>query len=66
MLDESRIKIVSWNCKGKFREKFKEMAEEDADIHVIQECENPAESNDDYIEFVGSNYFGQGTYIIKG
>ena len=38
-LDESRIKIVSWNCNGKFREKFEEIVEEDADIYVIQECE---------------------------
>ena len=34
-LIESQIKIVSWNCNGKFREKFKEIIEEDADIYVI-------------------------------
>ena len=66
-LDESRIKIVSWNCNGKFREKFKEIAEEDADIYVIQECENPAESNhDDYIEFAGINYYWIGDLHYKG
>lgn len=66
-IDESKIKIVSWNCNGKFREKFKEIIEEDADIYVIQECENPAEStDDDYKEFAGENYFWKGHLHYKG
>ena len=66
-LDESQMKIVSWNCNGKFREKFKEIVSEDADIYVIQECENPAESDDeDYREFAGDNYFWTGGIHYKG
>ena len=38
------MKIISWNCNGKFREKFKDILEEDADMYVICECENPSES----------------------
>ena len=66
-LDESQLKIISWNCNGKFREKFKEIIEEDADIYVIRECENPAESADeDYREFAGENYFWTGNLHYKG
>ena len=51
------MKIISWNCNGKFREKFEAITEEDADIYVICECENPAESNsEEYSEFAGYNY----------
>ena len=33
--------IISWNCAGKFREKHIALSEYNADIFVIQECENP-------------------------
>ncbi len=36
------MRIVSWNCNGKFREKYKEIARFPADVYVIQECEDPA------------------------
>ena len=66
-LDESQIKIVSWNCNGKFREKFSEIIEEDADIYVIQECEDPAQSTEEeYREFAGENYIWTGNLHYKG
>lgn len=34
------MKIVSWNCNGKFREKFSILQKLDADIYVVQECGN--------------------------
>lgn len=39
--NEAFMRIVSWNCNGKFREKFEKVKELNADIYVIQECEDP-------------------------
>ena len=51
------MKIVTWNCNSKFSKKFPAILEEDADIYVIQECDNPLIVNsDEYLEFA-SNYF---------
>lgn len=60
------MRILSWNCNCKFREKFKEIIKYDADIYVIQECENPKEYvNTEYIEFA-KNYFWCGDNQNKG
>ncbi len=46
------MKIITWNCNCKFREKFKIITSYDADIYVIQECENPLKtSSEDYKKF---------------
>ena len=61
------MKIVSWNCAGAFREKYTSIIEEDADIYVIPECENPAEAKlKEYKEFAGDNYFWTGDLHYKG
>ena len=60
------MKIVTWNCNGKFREKFRDIHTLDADIYVIQECENPAEStNVEYKKFA-QNYLWIGEHKNKG
>ena len=60
------MRIASWNCNGKFREKFKEIKQINADIYVIQECENPkATNNSDYKSFA-ENYIWTGQNKSKG
>lgn len=45
MLDR-KLKIVSWNSCGKFREKFQLISKFKADVLIIQECEDPMQSKD--------------------
>jgi exonuclease III len=62
------VKVVTWNCAGAFRKKFSKVAELDADVYIIQECENPAfvkMASDTYREF-SSNHLWQGDNKNKG
>jgi endonuclease/exonuclease/phosphatase family metal-dependent hydrolase len=48
------LKIVTWNCSGAFRKKFSYLKEYDADIYIIQECENPKallRASEEYYQF---------------
>lgn len=73
------VKIVSWNCNGSFRDYFKNITDEknkvyvDADIYVIQECENPRDYHPKYKEYrkivrdlVGNNYYWVRDFHSKG
>lgn len=59
------MKIVSWNCNGKFREKFSVLSELDADIYVVQECENPVKYKKQFASFY-SDYIWYGEKDSKG
>lgn len=60
------MKIVSWNCGGKFREKFPYIAEIDADIYIIQECEDPISYPSHAYSVFAANYLWTGERNSKG
>jgi exonuclease III len=59
------MRIVTWNCNGAFRFKFKHIEELKADVYVIQECEDPTQSNADYLHWAGQHVWS-GTSKNKG
>jgi exonuclease III len=59
------MKLVTWNCNGAFRRKFSQIDALDADILVIQECEDPAQSSHTYLEWAG-DYAWTGNSKNKG
>lgn len=60
------MKIVTWNCNGALRKKFERLIDIDADILIIQECENPAVAIDkEYIKW-SENYLWIGDTKNRG
>lgn len=59
------MKILTWNCNGALRKKYSELDCFDADILIIQECENPAKSTDIFRNWAG-DYLWVGTSKHKG
>ncbi|MCB9065971.1 MAG: endonuclease/exonuclease/phosphatase family protein [Chitinophagales bacterium] len=60
------LTIVTWNCNGALRKKFHLLDEVHADLHIIQECENPSQTNDaNYIDWA-KNYLWTGDNKNKG
>ncbi|OYU82927.1 MAG: endonuclease [Flavobacterium sp. BFFFF2] len=60
------MKIVSWNCNGAFRKKFEHLVYSQADIYIIQECENPEETKDIAYQTWAKNYLWIGDSKNKG
>lgn len=60
------MKIITWNCNGAFRNKFKYLDQFDADIVIIQECEDPLKTNDLAYGKFAENYLWIGDNKNKG
>ena len=63
---ENGIKILTWNCNGTFRKKFESLLKFDADIYVIQECENPKLTKDIAYQDFSINHLWKGDTKNKG
>lgn len=60
------MRVLTWNCNGAFRKKYQLLSEYQADILVIQECEDPYQSGDTYYKDFAVNYLWRGTSKNKG
>jgi exonuclease III len=60
------MKILTWNCNGAFRKKFEHLSDFDADIHVIQECEDPNQTKDITYKQWAENHLWIGNNKNKG
>lgn len=60
------MKIVSWNCNGAFRKKYKQLDNFNAHIYIVQECENPVQTSDIDYKAWCTNYLWIGNDKNKG
>jgi exonuclease III len=60
------MKIVSWNCNGALRKKLEQLCSLDADLYIVQECEDPSKTNNKEYSSWANNYRWVGNNKNKG
>lgn len=60
------MKLITWNCNGAFRRKLAYLAKFNADILIIQECEDPSQSKDADYRAWAQNYIWVGNSKNRG
>lgn len=60
------MKIISWNCNGAFRKKFERISAFNADIYIIQECEDPKQTRHQEYREWGQNHLWIGDSKNRG
>ena len=60
------MKIITWNCNGALRNKLSQIKELDADILIIQECEDPDRTRHKEYGAWAENYIWKGPTKNKG
>lgn len=56
---QAKMKLITWNCNGAFRKKRQFIEDKNADVLIIQECEDPARSTKEFKGIKGVNQRGQ-------
>lgn len=65
-MSHNGIKVLTWNCNGALRRKWLALEASEADLLIIQECEDPARAKDAaYLEWAG-HYLWTGPTKNKG
>ena len=65
-MNKKSLRVVTWNCNGALRRKLERLAALQADVYVVQECEDPAQTKDVAYKTWGANHLWTGTNKNKG
>lgn len=60
------MRIVSWNCNGALRKKLPALRQLDADLCIVQECEDPARCPSHEYQAWAQNYLWAGANKNRG
>jgi exonuclease III len=60
------VVIVTWNCNGALRKKFEKLSSFNADILIIQECEDPGQTTHDGYKTWAKRYVWKGNNKNRG